>query len=154
MTDILKLGIPKGSLEEATKELFAQAGWAVNTRSRNYFPSIDDDEINCSLVRSQEMGTYISNGVLDAGLTGQDWIAETSADVEVVSHLVYSKASDQSCRWVLIVKNDSDINTVEDLEGKHISTELVNFTQTYLADRNINASVVNAGDGFNEYARM
>ena len=141
MTDILKLGIPKGSLEEATKELFAQAGWAVNTRSRNYFPSIDDDEINCSLVRSQEMGTYISNGVLDAGLTGQDWIAETSADVEVVSHLVYSKASDQSCRWVLIVKNDSDINTVEDLEGKHISTELVNFTQTYLADRNINASV-------------
>jgi ATP phosphoribosyltransferase len=141
MTDILKLGIPKGSLEEATKELFAQAGWTVNTRSRNYFPSIDDDEINCSLVRSQEMGTYISNGVLDAGLTGQDWLAETGADVEVVSHLVYSKTSDQSCRWVLIVKNDSDINSVEDLEGKRISTELVNFTQTYLADRNINASV-------------
>jgi ATP phosphoribosyltransferase len=141
MTDILKLGIPKGSLEEATKELFAQAGWSVNTRSRNYFPSIDDEEINCSLVRSQEMGTYISNGVLDAGLTGQDWLAETNADVDVISHLVYSKTSDQACRWVLIVKNDSAINAVEDLEGRRISTELVNFTQTYLADRNINASV-------------
>ncbi len=141
MTDILKLGIPKGSLEEATKELFSQAGWTVNTRSRNYFPSIDDQEINCSLVRSQEMGTYISNGVLDAGLTGQDWLAETNADVEVISHLVYSKASDRACRWVLIVKNDSDINTVQDLEGKRISTELVNFTQTYLTDRNISASV-------------
>ena len=141
MTDILKLGIPKGSLEEATKELFSQAGWTVNTRSRNYFPSIDDQEINCSLVRSQEMGTYISNGVLDAGLTGQDWLAETNADVEIISHLVYSKASDRACRWVLIVKNDSDINTVQDLEGKRISTELVNFTQTYLTDRNISASV-------------
>ena len=137
----MKLGIPKGSLEQATKELFSQAGWSVNSRSRNYFPSIDDSEISCSLVRSQEMGMYVTDGVLDAGLTGQDWLAETNADVEIVCHLVYSKASDQPCRWVLIVKNESEIETVEDLEGKRISTELVNFTQQYLADRNIDAKV-------------
>ena len=112
MSNKLKLGIPKGSLEAATKDLFAQAGWSINSKSRNYFPSIDDPEITCSLVRSQEMGLYITDGVLDAGLTGQDWLAETNADVEVVSHLVYSKASDQPCRWVLIVKNDSDIKSV------------------------------------------
>lgn len=141
MTNPLKLGIPKGSLEQATKDLFAQAGWSVNSKSRNYFPSIDDPEITCSLVRSQEMGTYVMNGVLDAGLTGQDWLAETNADVEIVSHLVYSKTSDQACRWVLIVKNESEIQKIEDLEGKRISTELVNFTKEYLAERNINASV-------------
>lgn len=141
MSDILKLGIPKGSLEQATKELFAQAGWTVNARSRNYFPSIDDSEIACSLVRSQEMGMYVTQGVLDAGLTGQDWLAETNADVEVVSDLIYSKASDQPCRWVLIVKNESEIQTVEDLKGKRIATELVSFTKQYLADRNIDASV-------------
>ena len=141
MTTKLKLGIPKGSLEDATKELFAQAGWNINTKSRNYFPSIDDPEITCSLVRSQEMGSYITNGVLDAGLTGQDWLAETDADVEIMSHLVYSKASDQPCRWVLIVKNDSPIQSVEDLRGKRISTELVNFTNRYLEERNIDATV-------------
>ena len=141
MTTKLKLGIPKGSLEDATKELFAQAGWNINTKSRNYFPSIDDPEITCSLVRSQEMGSYITNGVLDAGLTGQDWLAETDADVEIMSHLVYSKASDQPCRWVLIVKNDSRIQSIEDLRGKRISTELVNFTKRYLEERNIDATV-------------
>ncbi len=141
MSNLLKLGIPKGSLEAATKDLFAQAGWSINTRSRNYFPSIDDPEINCSLVRSQEMGSYITNGVLDAGLTGQDWLAETDADVEVITDLVYSKASDQPCRWVLVVQNNSEIKTVEDLEGKRISTELVNFTERFLKQRNINASV-------------
>jgi len=141
MTNKLKLGIPKGSLEQATRELFSQAGWSINTRSRNYFPSIDDTEITCSLVRSQEMGNYVTDGVLDAGLTGQDWLAETDSDVEIVSHLVYSKSSDQPCRWVLIVKNDSDIQSVEDLQGKRISTELVNFTQRYLKERNIDASV-------------
>ncbi len=141
MTTKLKLGIPKGSLETATKELFAQAGWNINTKSRNYFPSIDDPEITCSLVRSQEMGSYITNGVLDAGLTGQDWLAETDADVEIISHLVYSKASDQPCRWVLIVKNDSHIQSIEDLRGKRISTELVNFTKRYLRTRNIDATV-------------
>ncbi len=141
MTTKLKLGIPKGSLEDATKELFAQAGWNIHTKSRNYFPSIDDPEITCSLVRSQEMGSYITNGVLDAGLTGQDWLAETDADVEIMSHLVYSKASDQPCRWVLIVKNDSPIQSIEDLRGKRISTELVNFTKRYLEERNIDATV-------------
>jgi len=141
MTQELKLGIPKGSLEEATVDLFSQAGWTVNPRSRNYFPSIDDDGISCSLVRAQEMGSHITNGVLDAGLTGQDWLAETNSDVEIISHLVYSKSSDQPCRWVLVVKQDSDIHRVEDLEGKRISTELVNFTRHYLAERNINAAV-------------
>ncbi len=141
MSNILKLGIPKGSLEDATKALFAHAGWSINTRSRNYFPSIDDAEINCSLVRSQEMGHYISEGVLDAGLTGQDWLAETNADVTVMADLVYSKTSDQKCRWVLVVKNNSEIKSVEDLEGKRIATELVNFTKQYLHERNINATV-------------
>lgn len=137
----LKLGIPKGSLEKATLDLFSQAGWEINTRSRNYFPSIDDPELTCSLVRSQEMGMYITNGVLDAGLTGQDWLAETDADVQVVSHLIYSKSSDQPCRWVLIVKNDSPINSVSDLQGKRVATELVNFTRRYLEQRGVQASV-------------
>ncbi len=141
MPNHLKLGIPKGSLETATKELFSQAGWDIATRSRNYFPSIDDPEIRCTLVRSQEMGLYIANGTIDAGLTGQDWLAETAADVAVVSELVYSKASNSPCRWVLIVKQDSDIRTVEDLRGKRIATELVAFTKNFLKQRNINATV-------------
>ncbi|MCY4149888.1 MAG: ATP phosphoribosyltransferase, partial [Gammaproteobacteria bacterium] len=141
MTQKLKLGIPKGSLEAATVDLFSQAGWIINPRSRNYFPSIDDDEIRCSLVRAQEMGSYVTNGVLDAGLTGQDWLAETNSDVEIISHLVYSKSSDQPCRWVLVVKQDSDIHGIEDLQGKRISTELVSFTRQYLAERNIEATV-------------
>lgn len=137
----LKLGIPKGSLEAATRELFAQAGWHINTRARNYFPSIDDAEISCALVRSQEMGPYIASGTLDAGLTGQDWIAETGADVEVVSELVYSKASNNPCRWVLIVDRNSPIRSIEDLQGKRIATELVAFTRRFLAERNIEATV-------------
>jgi ATP phosphoribosyltransferase len=141
MSNILKLGIPKGSLETATIDLFSQAGWNINTRSRNYFPSINDHEINCALVRSQEMGPYVANATLDVGLTGQDWVEETGADVEVVSELVYSKASDQPCRWVLIVKNESEIKSVEDLEGKTVSTELMEFTKRYLKDRGINADV-------------
>lgn len=141
MTTPLKLGIPKGSLEAATLDLFAQAGWTINTRSRNYFPSINDSEINCSLVRSQEMGPYVARGTLDVGLTGQDWIAETGADVEVVADLVYSKASDQPCRWVLIVNNDSPIHSLQDLEGKTISTELVEFTKRYLGQHGVNADV-------------
>lgn len=141
MSNILKLGIPKGSLETATLDLFSQAGWNINTRSRNYFPSINDQEINCALVRSQEMGPYVANATLDVGLTGQDWIEETGADVEVVSELVYSKASDQPCRWVLIVKNESEIQSVEDLEGKTVSTELMEFTKRYLKDRGVKADV-------------
>ena len=141
MSNKLKLGIPKGSLEEATKSLFAQAGWTIQSRSRNYFPSIDDPELSCALVRSQEMGPYVANGTLDCGLTGQDWIEETGAQVEVVTDLVYSKASDQPCRWVLVVDRDSPIQSVEDLQGKVIATELVGFTKRYLAERGIEADV-------------
>lgn len=141
MSKILKLGIPKGSLEAATRELFAHAGWNITTRSRNYFPSIDDREINCALVRAQEMGVYIANGTIDAGLTGQDWIEETGAKVEVVSDLVYSKASDNPCRWVLIVDQNSDIRTLEDLNGKRIATELVGFTKRFMKERGIDATV-------------
>ena len=137
----LKLGIPKGSLETATVDLFAQAGWSIHSRSRNYFPSIDDDEITCSLVRSQEMGRYVAAGVMDAGLCGIDWIKETEADVDVVCDLVYSKASDKPCRWVLVVDRDSPIQKVEDLEGKVIATELVGYTKRFLEDQNINAAV-------------
>ena len=137
----LKLGIPKGSLEAATVDLFAQAGWTIRSRVRNYFPSIDDDEIACSLVRSQEMGRYVAGGTMDAGLCGIDWIHETGADVEVVCDLVYSKASDRPSRWVLVVDRDSPVEKVEDLEGKVISTELVNYTKRYLAERGIDATV-------------
>ncbi len=137
----LKLGVPKGSLEAATISLFAQAGWHIKPRSRNYFPDIDDPEISCALVRSQEMAPYVENGTLDLGLTGHDWILETDADVEEICELIYSKSSDQPCRWVLVVPKDSPIQSVEDLEGKKISTELVGFTKRYLEDRNINAQV-------------
>ena len=137
----LKLGIPKGSLEKSTISLFAQAGWDISLRSRNYFPSINDPEISCALVRSQEMGPYVANGTLDLGLTGHDWILETEADVEEICELVYSKTSDQPCRWVLVVPQDSPIQSVEDLQGKKISTELVGFTKRYLAERGIDAEV-------------
>ncbi|MCP5367537.1 MAG: ATP phosphoribosyltransferase [Hyphomicrobiales bacterium] len=137
----LKLGIPKGSLETATVDLFRQAGWTISLRHRNYFPTIDDDEIGCALVRSQEMGPYVASGTLDAGLTGIDWIQETEADVEVVADLVYSKASDQKARWVLVVDRESPIQSVADLQGKKISTELVGFTRRYLAERGIEAEV-------------
>ncbi len=141
MSDPLKLGIPKGSLESATLELFDQAGWRIRTKARNYFPSINDAEISCSLVRSQEMGTYVANGTLDLGLTGQDWILETGADVVTVADLVYSKASDQPCRWVLVVRNDSPIQSITDLQGKVVSTELVRFTRKYLAEHGVEAEV-------------
>ena len=137
----LKLGIPKGSLEDATIRLFAQAGWTISPASRNYFPSINDPEISCALVRSQEMATYVASGTLDLGLTGQDWILETGADVEVVCDLIYSKSSDQPCRWVLVVPQDSPIQNIEDLEGKTVATELVNFTRRYFEERGINANV-------------
>jgi ATP phosphoribosyltransferase len=137
----LKLGIPKGSLEGSTIELFAQAGWKITPRSRNYFPAIDDPEIACSLVRSQEMGPYVAAGTLDAGLTGIDWVMETEAGVEVVDDLVYSKASDQPARWVLVVDRDSPVQRIEDLHGKRIATELVGFTRRYLAERGIEADV-------------
>ncbi len=137
----LKLGIPKGSLEKATIALFEQAGWIISTRSRNYFPSIDDSEIRCALVRSQEMAPYVANGTLDLGLTGHDWILETEAQVEEICELSYSKSSDQPCRWVVVVPQDSPIRSLEDLQGKRIATELVGFTRRYLAERGIDAEV-------------
>jgi ATP phosphoribosyltransferase len=145
ITDItmnkLKLGIPKGSLEEATISLFQQAGWEIRPNSRNYFPSIDDPELRCSLVRSQEMANYVANGTLDLGLTGLDWILESDVAVEEVCDLVYSKSSDQPCRWVLVVPQDSPIQSLEDLQGKRLATELVDFTRRYLSERGIQCTV-------------
>ena len=137
----LKLGIPKGSLEAATLSLFKQAGWNISSRSRNYFPSINDADISCVLVRSQEMAPYVANGTLDLGLTGHDWILETEAEVEEICELIYSKSTDQSCRWVLVVPHDSPIQSPEDLQGKRIATELVGFTRRYLQQRGIDAKV-------------
>jgi ATP phosphoribosyltransferase len=137
----LKIGIPKGSLETATINLFARAGWEIHSRSRNYFPYINDPEISCALVRSQEMAAYVANGALDLGLTGLDWILESGADVVEVCDLVYSKSSDQPCRWVLVVPQDSPIQSLEDLDGKKVATELVNFTRRYLEERGIEAEV-------------
>lgn len=137
----LKIGIPKGSLESATISLFKQAGWSITTRSRNYFPDIDDTELTCALVRSQEMALYVENGTLDLGLTGHDWILEAEADVAKICDLVYSKNTDQPARWVLVVPNDSAIRSISDIEGKRIATELVGFTRRYLAERGIAATV-------------
>ncbi len=137
----LRLGIPKGSLENATIELFAQAGWKIRPRSRNYYPQINDPELSCALVRAQEMAPYVANGTLDLGLTGLDWILETGAQVEEICTLTYSKSSDQPSRWVLVVPQDSPIQSVADLQGKKIATELVQFTKRYLAERQIEASV-------------
>jgi len=137
----LKLGIPKGSLENATIELFKKSGWKIQVSSRNYFPDIDDNEITCTLVRAQEMSRYVENGTLDLGLTGKDWIMENGSDVVVVSDLVYSKVSTRPARWVLVVKENSPINKLEDLKGKKISTELVSFTKKYFAERNIPVEV-------------
>jgi ATP phosphoribosyltransferase len=141
MTKQLKIGIPKGSLENATIELFQKAGWKITVSSRNYFPMIDDPELVCSLVRAQEMARYIENGVLDLGLTGLDWILENNADVQIISDLVYSKASTRKARWVLAVPEDSSIKNVQDCAGKTISTELVNFTKNYFASRGISVVV-------------
>jgi ATP phosphoribosyltransferase len=138
---VLKVGIPKGSLERATIELFHNAGWKINASARNYFPSIDDAEISCSLVRAQEMARYVQNGVLDIGLTGLDWILENDADVEIVADLIYSKASVRKARWVVAVPGGSGIDRIEDLVGKTISTELVNYTTRYFDERNIDVKV-------------
>jgi ATP phosphoribosyltransferase len=137
----LKLGIPKGSLEANTIDLFKRAGWRITYDDRSYFPDINDDDISCSLVRAQEMSRYVADGNLDLGLTGKDWIMENESDVHVVQDLVYSKTSPKEARWVLVVQEDSPIRSVADMEGKHISTELVNFTRKYFAERNINVHV-------------
>ena len=139
--NVLKLGIPKGSLENSTVDLFKKAGWRISYDSRSYFPDIDDAEINCTLVRAQEMSRYVEDGHLDLGLTGIDWILENNSDVVAVQDLVYSKVSTRQARWVLVVRDDSPIRSLEDMEGKHISTELVNFTKRYFAEKKINVSV-------------
>ncbi len=138
---VLKLGIPKGSLENATLELFQKAGWKINVSARNYFPTVDDAEMSCSLVRAQEMARYVENGVLDVGLTGLDWILENESDVEIVSDLIYSKASIRKAHWVVAVPSGSGITTLEDLAGKTISTELVNFTRRYFKKKKIPVNV-------------
>jgi ATP phosphoribosyltransferase len=139
--NVLKLGIPKGSLENNTVDLFKKAGWRISYDSRSYFPDIDDPEISCTLVRAQEMSRYIEDGHLDVGLTGIDWILENESDVVAVQDLIYSKVSTRQARWVLVVREDSPYKSIEDMEGKHISTELVNFTKKYFAERKINVHV-------------
>jgi ATP phosphoribosyltransferase len=137
----LKLGIPKGSLEAKTVDLFKMAGWRISYDERSYFPDIDDEEISCTLVRAQEMSRYVEDGTLDLGLTGKDWIIENDSNVVEVQDLIYSKASVRQARWVLVVREDSSIRALEDMEGKRISTELVKFTERYFRERNINVHV-------------
>jgi len=140
-SNILKLGIPKGSLEDATVNLFAKAGYNIKIKSRSYFPSIDDDEIECMLIRAQEIARYVENGVIDAGLTGKDWIQENRADVVEIADLVYSKTSSRPVRWVLAVPNESPIQSIKDLQGKRIATEAVNMTVDYLKKHGVTADV-------------
>jgi ATP phosphoribosyltransferase len=138
---ILKLGIPAGSLQEATASLFQRAGYNIKFASRSYFPTVDDPEIECMLIRAQEMARYVSNGILDAGITGHDWVLETNADVHEVCELVFSKVSRRPVRWVLCVPEDSPIKSVKDLEGKRIATEAVGLTTRYLEQHGVNAQV-------------
>jgi len=137
----LKVGIPKGSLENATIELFRKSGWKISVSSRSYFPVVDDDEMRCTLVRAQEMSRLVEMGTLDVGLTGRDWILENDSNVVVIQDLVYSKASLSPARWVLVVAEDSPVRQAKDLEGKKIYTELVNFTKRYFAERKITVHV-------------
>lgn len=137
----LKLGIPKGSLENATVDLFRRAGFTITTSSRSYFPAIDDPEIECMLIRAQEMARYVEDGVLDAGLTGRDWVEENDATVETVADLIYAKQSFGKVRWVLAVPEASPFHSVKDLQGKIIATELVGATKKYLAANGVTAKV-------------
>ena len=141
MNTRLKIGIPKGSLQNATIALFKRSGWHINVNGRSYFPEIDDESIECAICRAQEMSRYVQNGTLDAGLTGKDWIAENRSDVHVVADLIYSKVSSRSARWVVAVPYDSPIKRLEDLAGKKIATELTEFTRRYFAERNIEVIV-------------
>ncbi len=137
MSNILQLGVPKGSLENATVELFKKAGWQISISSRSYFPGVDDEEMNCKLIRPQEMGKYVERGTIDAGIAGRDWVRENDSDVVVV----YSKVSRRPARWVLVVTQESKVQRPEDLHGATISTELVEFTKRYFAERNIPVNV-------------
>ena len=137
----LRLGIPKGSLQESTLRLFQQSGWRITLSDRNYFPDINDPCISCSICRAQEMSRYVESGTFDAGLTGRDWIEENDSKVHVVADLVYSKVSQRHARWVLAVPMDSPVESEKDLEGKKIATELVNFTRRHFASMGINVEV-------------
>lgn len=137
----LKLGIPKGSLQNATIALFKRSGWNINVNGRSYFPEIDDDAIECAICRAQEMSNYVESGTLDAGLTGKDWIAENESDVHVVCELVYSKVSSRPARWVLAVPYDSKIKRIEDCAGKKIATEMTHFVRRYFKERKIKVDV-------------
>lgn len=138
---ILKLGIPKGSLSESTVDLFARAGFNVQISSRGYYPSVDDPELSCVMFRAQEMSRYVEDGVLDAGLTGHDWICENASDVHEVCELAYSKATSRPARWVLAVPSESEVRTVKDLEGGLVSTELVNVTRRFFETRGVNVRI-------------
>lgn len=139
--NILKLGIPAGSLQESTVELFRKSGFNITVEKRSYFPTIDDENVECMLIRAQEMARYVANGVLDAGLTGHDWIVETGADVVEIAELIFSKVSRRPVRWVLCVPESSPVKTVKDLEGKTIATEAVGLTKSYLAKHGVTANV-------------
>ena len=141
MTDVLNLGIPSGSLQNACAELFERAGYRITFPSRSYYPEIDDPEIDCLLVRAQEMARYVEQGVLDAGITGHDWVQETGADVAEIAEFVFSKVSRRPSRWVLCVPNDSPVRSVADLQGKRIATEVVHLTRKYLERHGVEASV-------------
>ncbi|MBW2312433.1 MAG: ATP phosphoribosyltransferase [Deltaproteobacteria bacterium] len=138
---VLKLGLPKGSLEKSTFRLLEKSGWKITITDRNYFPEINDENIVCSLLRAQEMPSHVENGTIDAGITGKDWTEESESDVVVVSDLMYSKSTNRPAKWVLAVDAESGINELSDLQGKKIATELVNFTKRYFAQRNINVKV-------------
>jgi len=138
---ILRVGIPAGSLQEATGDLFRKSGYKLTFQSRSYYPSIDDPEIHCTLIRAQEMPRYVENGSLDCGLTGFDWVQESQADVKIMTELVFSKVSKRPVRWVLAVPENSDIKTISDLKGKRIATEVVNITNRWLASHKVEAQV-------------
>jgi ATP phosphoribosyltransferase len=138
---LIRLAIPKGSLQTSTIELFKDAGWIIGTSSRSYFPSIDDADIECALVRAQEVSRYVESGLFDLALTGKDWILENESDVVEVADLIYSKATYKPAKWVLAVDEKSSIKKLEDLEGKKIATELVNFTKKFFKERNIHVEV-------------
>ena len=139
--NVLKLGIPKGSLQDATIKLFHKSGWNISITDRNYFPEINDKALACSILRAQEMPVHVENGTLDVGLTGRDWKEENESDVVIVADLIYSKLSQRPARWVLAVSADSDIKELSDLNGKVIATELVNFTRKYFAQKGIDVKI-------------
>ena len=140
-SQVLKLGIPAGSLQESTAALFSKAGYNIRFSSRSYYPTIDDPEIECLLLRAQEMARYVEQGILDAGITGHDWVLETQANVAEICEMVFSKVSRRKVRWVLAVPEDSDIQSVQDLAGKRIATEAVGLTRNYLAEHGVEATV-------------